>query len=180
MIIGVTGTNGAGKGTVVECLVEQFGFKHFSAREFILEEVKRRNLPLNRDSTTLVGNELRTEHGPSYIIEQLFARALEEGGDVVIESVRAIGEAEFLQSHGALLWAVDADRRMRYERITKRGSETDHVSFEKFVTDEEYDLVSPDLNKQNILAVVARADKVFLNEGTKESLFLQVEAELKK
>ena len=31
-IVGITGTLGAGKGTVVEYLTQQKGFKHYSAR----------------------------------------------------------------------------------------------------------------------------------------------------
>ena len=35
VIIGITGTNGAGKGTVVEVLMEKHGFKHYSARGYL-------------------------------------------------------------------------------------------------------------------------------------------------
>ncbi|HEX3095769.1 MAG TPA: AAA family ATPase, partial [Patescibacteria group bacterium] len=45
IIIGITGTAGSGKGTVVEYLVSKYGFKHYSARGFITEELVRRNLP---------------------------------------------------------------------------------------------------------------------------------------
>ena len=37
-VFGITGTNGSGKGTVVEFL-KQKGFKHYSASELILEEI---------------------------------------------------------------------------------------------------------------------------------------------
>ena len=41
MIIGITGTDGSGKGTVVDYLVEQKGFKHYSARAIFEEEIAR-------------------------------------------------------------------------------------------------------------------------------------------
>jgi len=41
IIIGITGTLGAGKGTVVEYLQEK-GFRHYSARGFITKEVEKR------------------------------------------------------------------------------------------------------------------------------------------
>ena len=63
MVIGITGTNGAGKGTVVDYLVNTRGFKHHSARELIFEEVDKQGLPRNRNSTNLVANELRKIHG---------------------------------------------------------------------------------------------------------------------
>ena len=46
-IIGITGTLAAGKGTVVEYLVERKWFAHYSVRGFLTEEIKKRNLPLD-------------------------------------------------------------------------------------------------------------------------------------
>ncbi len=65
MIVGITGTIGAGKGTVVEYLVQKKGFVHFSARALILEEVKKRGLEVARENTTLVANDLRAAFGPT-------------------------------------------------------------------------------------------------------------------
>ena len=58
IILGLTGTLGAGKGTVVEYLKEK-GFAHFSARAYLQEEIARRGLPNNRDSMVTIGNEFR-------------------------------------------------------------------------------------------------------------------------
>lgn len=180
MIIGITGTLGAGKGTVAEYLVGKRGFDYFSVRNFLVEEVERRGLPVNRDTITETANDLRARHGAGHIAEQLLGRAQEARGNVVIESVRTLGEADYLKSRGALLWAVDADIRARYERIVKRASETDKVSFEKFVADERRETASDDPNKQNLSAVRDRADIVLTNNGNKEELYQQVEVALGK
>ena len=37
LVIGITGTNGSGKGTVVKRLVQKWGFGHQSAREVIAQ-----------------------------------------------------------------------------------------------------------------------------------------------
>ena len=132
--IGITGTLGAGKGTIVDYLIEKRGFVHFSARAFLTEEIRRRGLPVDRDSMTLVGNDLRAQHSPSYIVEQLYAQAQASGKNCIIESVRTPGEVEALRGKpNFYLFAVDADPKVRYERIVLRGSETDHVSFETFL-----------------------------------------------
>ncbi|MBI2030628.1 AAA family ATPase [Candidatus Kaiserbacteria bacterium] len=175
MIIGITGTLGAGKGTVVKYLVEKHGFTHYSVRAYLEEEILRRNLPNNRDTMTTVANELRAQNGPGHIVEQLMLRAVEHGGDVVIESIRSVGEAEFLRAHGAHLWAVDADVKVRYERIVARASATDAVSYEKFVSDENREFFNSDPNKQNISGVVAMADVVINNDGTADELFAHLE-----
>ncbi|MBP9711116.1 MAG: AAA family ATPase [Candidatus Pacebacteria bacterium] len=177
MIIGITGTLGAGKGTVVEYLKTK-GFKHFSARAFFIEDVQKRGLPVNRDTITEVANDLRAQHGPGYFTEEALRRAGAEGGDVVIESIRTVGEVMHLASHGATLWAVDADKRTRYDRIYKRASETDQISFEKFVADEEREWSNTDPSKQNLKGVIEKADIVLTNNGTQEELFAQVEAAL--
>src|SRR6218665_3245311 len=91
-IIGITGTIGAGKGTIVEYLQSNYGFVHYSMRGFLTQIIKEKNLPLNRDSMVIVANELRANHTPSYIVEQLYEQAKANGQDAVIESVRTVGE----------------------------------------------------------------------------------------
>ena len=70
--IGITGTLGAGKGTIVDYLVKNRGFVHYSVRAFLTEEIKRRGLEVNRDTMAMVGNDLRAKHTPSYIVEELY------------------------------------------------------------------------------------------------------------
>ncbi len=179
MIIGITGTLGAGKGTVVDYLKSK-GFIHRSARAFITDEIKRRGLPINRDAMVLVANDLREQFGPGYVIESLFKEAIAEDDRAVIESVRTLGEAEFLKNHGALIIAVDADRPLRYKRIVERGSETDDISFEKFVSDEQREWTAADPTKQNLLAVIESADYNIVNNGTVPELYAEVDSLLQK
>ena len=175
-IIGITGTLGAGKGTIVDYLVNNKGFKHYSVRAFIAEEIERRGMEVNRDTLTIVANELRANNSPSYITDQLFLRAQKEGKNAVIESVRTPGEIASLRGKGQFyLFAVDADQRVRYDRIYLRGSETDHVSFETFKANEEREMSNDDPNKQNLGACIKQADFVFQNNGTIEELHQQVE-----
>jgi len=62
MIIGITGTDGGGKGTVVEYLVEKKGFVHCSARALWVDEIKKRGLEVNRANMRIVANDLRAKH----------------------------------------------------------------------------------------------------------------------
>lgn len=179
MIIGITGTLGAGKGTVVEYLTEHKGFDHYSVRAYLLEEIRRRGLPENRDSMVTVANGLRAEHGPAYVTDQLYYRAAERGRNCIIESIRTPGEIASLREKGDfILLAVDADPSVRYERIVLRGSETDHISFETFLANEQREMTASDPNRQNLRVCIGQADHLLTNNGTREELFRQVEAVL--
>jgi dephospho-CoA kinase len=187
MIIGITGTLGAGKGTVVEYLKGK-GFTHYSVRDFLTAELTKRGLEKNRDNMLVVANDLRATYGPGYIADQLIAQAKKNtekdtesgGGNAVIESIRSLGEGATIKAAGGRMWAVDADLPVRYARITKRGSETDAVSYEKFVQDEQAEYANTDPSKNNLQKLIETADVVFQNNGGQGELFAQVEAALQK
>lgn len=181
MIIGITGTLGAGKGAVVDCLCKNHGFKHMSARKYLTREVAARGLPLNRDSLTEVANDLRAKRGPSFIIEELYKEAERAGGNTIIESIRTLGEVEFLKNKKDFyLLAIDADIKTRYQRIADRGSETDNISFEKFLLDEKREIDSQDPTKGNIAGCMKLADFKIQNDGTLEELERKIEEFLEK
>ncbi len=180
MIIGITGTIGAGKGTVVEYLVQYHGFQHYSARTLLTEEIIRRGWPVNRDSMLLVADEWRAARGPDYAVRTLFERASAVGGRAVIESVRAIGEADFLKQQADFsFWSVDAPRRVRYDRIMARGSATDSISWEKFLLDDEREMRNADPARGNIAACMVMADVTLDNGGDRTALYRQIDDQLK-
>ncbi len=179
MVIGVTGTNGSGKGTVVDYLKSK-GFIHYSAREFIYEEIDRRGLPRNRDTTNLVANDMRKTFGPAHIIQSLYERALEARKDAVVESVRTLGEAERLKKDGMVIFAVDADKKVRYERSVARGTELDKISFEKFCEQEDREMAQTQAWDMNVFGVMKMADAIFTNNGTLPELHAQIDEALLK
>jgi len=176
IIIGITGTLGAGKGTIVEYLVQRKGFVHFSVRGFLIEEIIRRGMQVDRDSMVLVANELRANNSPSYIIDKLYDQALLSGKNCIIESIRTPGEVESLRNKGNfLLFAVDADPLLRYDRIIVRNSETDRISYSIFVSNEEREMQSTDPNKQNIGKCIELADYIFYNNSSVSHLYEELE-----
>ncbi len=174
-IIGITGTLGAGKGTIVEYLVKQKNYLHFSVRSYLIKQINERGLKVNRDSMTMVANELRAQNNPAFVVEELYKEAVQSGRNSVIESIRTPGEIEFLKSKGKfVLLAVDADPKIRYERIKLRASETDTIDFETFIANEKREMTSTDPNKQNLSKCIEMADFVLNNNGSVEELLGQL------
>jgi len=174
-IIGITGTLGAGKGTIVDYLIKNKGYSHYSVRQYLIEEIEKRGLPVNRDSMTSVANELRAANTPWFIVAELYKRAAEKGENAVIESIRTPGEVEFLQQQGDFqLIAVDADPKIRYARISLRKSSTDHIDFETFLSNEKREMTTTDPNKQNLKKCIEMADLVIKNDGSREDLIKQL------
>jgi len=171
MIIGIAGTLGAGKGTVVEYLKSK-GFVHYSTSGMFKAILESQNHVANRESYTWLGDAFRTL-GPAGPIAIQYAIAKENTNNVIIESIHDVPEAEFLQSKGASILGLDVSLEVRYERISTRGSEKDNVSFEQFkkiaVHEEEGG------GKHNIRDAISQADHTIMNDGTIEELHLKVE-----
>lgn len=177
MIIGITGTDGAGKGAVVEYLVSQHRFTHYSSRDFIVAEIERLGLPADRNQTRLTANALRAEFGHEVVVRKAFERAAAEGkARVVIESVRAMAEVEYLKLREGFLLAVDAETELRYERIRGRQSVSDNVSYEQFLAQEALENNDPDPSGMQKARVIQAADFTVINNSTKAALYVQIEA----
>lgn len=161
---------------MVDYLKEKYNFNHYSVRDFLVKEIINQGLEVNRDSMVLVGNDLRAKNHPGFIVEELAKKALAENKNVVIESIRTVGEIEVLkQQKRAYLIAIDAEQPLRFSRIRSRASDTDEVTFERFQSDEAREMTATDKTKQNLQACIKLADFTVLNNGSLTDLQKQVD-----
>jgi dCMP deaminase len=171
MVLGLTGPNAAGKGTVASHLTRK-GFTYHSLSDILREELEIRGMPPTRENLIAVGNELRAEHGAGVLAERIRARLT---GNDVVDSIRNPAEVEVLRGvPGFLLLAVDAPIRTRFARAMERARPGDGMSLEEFRAKEALENTS-DPTRQQLAATFALADRTLTNESDFDALYSQVE-----
>jgi dCMP deaminase len=169
MIIGLTGKNGSGK-TEVSDYLKHRGFAYHSLSDEIRNEIRSRGLEITREVLIDVGNDLREKYGPGILAERILSN-LEPGHNYVIDSIRNPSEVEVLKRlNGFVLFAVEAESRVRFDRSLKRGREGAAPSFEKFMEEEARELESNNPASQQLHATQRKADLVVSNNGSLEEL----------
>ena len=169
MIIGLTGTNGAGKTASADHLLRK-GFEFHSLSDVIREELARLELEPNRENLIQQGNRLRSEFGPAVLAERI-KRKLRPDRHYVIDSIRSPYEVDSLRETDSFqLLHLDAPREVRFARVCARGGERTPASFEEFVEQEEREMESGDRSNQQLRATWEKADETIVNAGTLEEL----------
>ena len=181
-IIGLTGRNAAGKGTVASFL-EKHSFVYHSLSDTLREELKRRNLEESRENLIQIGNDLRKQGGPG-VLADLMIDSLLSSEDHIVDSIRNPSEVKSLRrvypNHKFVLISVDASPEIRYERLKSRNRLGDSSSWEIFLEQEKLEESSKDPNKQQLLATIGKADFNVDNSESIEQLENQIKVILKK
>ncbi len=168
-LIGLSGTNGAGKDTVAEILAEKHGFLFISMTDMLRNEALARGLTTDRENLRTISAEWRREHGLGVLVDRAVEQYKSQGGDakyngLVVSSIRNPGEIGSLHTYGGELLWVDADVGVRYERIQSRKRADDPTTLEEFVKQQEAEMQhSGDEATLSMADVKARADKTFMN-----------------
>jgi len=163
-LIGLTGTNGAGKGEAAAFFVSR-GYAYRSLSDIIREDLAADGLPPDRDHLIARGNDLRRTGGPDILARRLLEQV---SGPTVIDSIRNPAEVErFRKENGFFLLAIDAPAPLRYERVMARGRNESASTLEEFVRKEAEEMGN-DPAVQQIHRCFEMADAVVRNDGTLE------------
>ena len=188
-IIGLSGTNGAGKDAIGILLSERCGYLFISVTELLRDEARRRGLPVERQHLRAISTEWRREFGLAVLVDRgmdVFSAA-EKGRytGIVMASLRNPYEADRVHELGGKVVWVDADPRVRYERVRANASNRDRAgeddkTFEQFVAEEEAEMHSTgDAAALDMGAVKDRSDIIIMNNGSDMvALEQEVEARL--
>lgn len=173
-LIGLTGTNGAGKGEVASYLQKK-GYAYVSLSDEIRADLRRRGKEGTRDQLIARGNSLRRRYGPDILARRVMKKVKNQ---TVIDSIRNVSEVAFLRRQGDfILVAVDAPAKLRFERVQKRGRVESASTIEEFVAKEKEEM-SGGSGSQQLRRCLNLADLTIINDGTLEALHRQIEEHL--
>lgn len=175
-IIGIGGTDGSGKDSIAQMLVERRGWIYVSVTDILREEAKKRGIPLQRNTLRLISAEWRRQHGTGVLIDKAVGVFNQRGSSakgLAIASLRNPGENDRVHELGGKVVWVDADPKVRYGRITARNRGTeDHVSFEEFLAEEQAQSKhSGDEATLSLSGVKEKADIYLQNNGNDIEVF---------
>lgn len=174
-IVGIAGTNGAGKDGLGMLLADRCGYHFVSVTDILREELTRTGQEITRENQRELSKKWRNESGDDGImftkaIAQYKAEKAEKHyTGIVAASIRHPGEAQHVKENGGVVIWIDADQRLRYERLQAagRGRVEDQRTFEEFQIDEEAEMHPPadaPAGALNMAAVRDLADITVIND----------------
>jgi dephospho-CoA kinase len=186
-IIGIGGLPRSGKDTLAELFIEA-GFFGLSfgdvVRGFCYERHKDKPDPISVENMTETSNWLRKTRGPDVILQEALKQYQEKkaAGEhfkgLVLWSIRAPIEVDFILSHhGEMIW-VEASDEVRHERALQhlRPGEVP-TTLEDFRRQEALQWKPqpgiPEEIQMNTSYVKAHATKMFVNNENNLELFLE-------
>lgn len=169
-LIGLSGTNGSGKDTVGQILADKHNFLFISMTDMLREEALSRKLDTSREVLRTISAEWRRESGLGVLIDKSVDYYEKQGGDnryagLVVASLRNPGENDRVHDLGGKVIWIDADPKIRYERITSRQRADDQITYEEFLEHEQAEMShSGDSATLSMGDVKEKADEFLTNE----------------
>jgi len=174
-IIGLAGTNGSGKDTVGKLLSKQHNYLFVSVTDLLRAELKRRKLDVSRENLRTLSAEWRLKQGLGVLVDMAlstYKAAAHNYAGLVIGSLRNSGEVDRVHDLGGTVVWVDAQPRIRYNRIQRNAAlrgraDEDNKSYDQFLAEEATEMHRPigaDSTVLNMLDV-KKASDVFLENN---------------
>lgn len=181
-IIGLAGTNGSGKDTVGHILADKYNYLFISVTDLLRAEAIRQDQPIEREVLRTISANWRRESGLGVLVDKAIAEYQQAGNKyagLIMASMRNPGEADRVHALGGTMVWIDADPKVRYDRIQANASnrgraEEDAKTFEQFQSEEAAEMNKPDdgdAANLNMSAVKTRCDIFIDNDDTSITAF---------
>lgn len=178
IILGFVGQIASGKGTACQYLKERNGASVFRFSTMLRDVLNRLYLEQSRDNMQNLSLVLRNAFGND-LLAGVIAKDVSAATDdiIAIDGVRREPDIKYLKEiPGFHLVKIEADQKIRWERITKRGENADDnkKTLEQFQHDEQREA------ELQIAEVAKLAEFAINNNGSLEHLHQQIEGILQK
>jgi dephospho-CoA kinase len=170
IVVGVAGMPGAGKATIRR-IVEGMGYSVVVMGDEIREEAGRRGLKPTPENLGMIMLKLREEKGPPIVAERCVLKIKKAKAKVVlVDGIRSLHEVEEFKRHfpNFSLIAIHASPETRFKRLFRRRRSDDPKKWETFMERDSREL------SVGLGSVMATADHMIVNEGTKSQIRREV------
>ena len=168
-VIGLSGRISAGKDSLAEYLVKNYGYTHVSTGDIVRAEATRLYGNIERETLQKVGPAYKAEKGAGIFVEM----GLEKPRPIIVSGIRSMGEYKAIKQAGGVMVFVDADPRLRYERMKKRARDAEaEKSFEEFIKSDEREKNAGTNDADfRVDEIDEKADIHLDNSGTREEFY---------
>jgi dephospho-CoA kinase len=178
IILGFAGELACGKGTATKYITEKHNGGAHKFSNMLRDVAHRMHLEESRENIQKISTFFRQNFGEDIMSRVIYKDVVADSHSIIaVDGVRRLMDIKYLTTlPGFKLIYIEANIERRYERIIKRGENSDDLSktFEGFKEDhlKETESQIKDLKK--------KADFVLDNNGTLEDLYKQIEDVLNK
>ena len=173
-IIALAGEISCGKGTVVKYLIDKYGAESVRFSTILRDITNRLYLDESRDNLQKLSTSLRQTFGEDVLSKTIAEDAKRIQSDLVLlDGARRESDIKYLKEiPGFQLVYIDADPKVCYERITKRGENVDDSgkTFEEFLSDREKEA------EKQIRDLKKIANHIIDNSGDEKALYDQIDS----
>ena len=165
LVIGITGTLLSGK-DVVERILKDKGCQSISLGQVCRDELKLKELEINRKNQQDLGNDLRKEFGGQVLAERALKKFQSYNAPLVINGIRNLDEIKYLKENSDFkLIGVDAPIETRWQRVQARNRDADLLNHDRFFIDDARDKgFNVPLNGQQVGMCLVHADFLINND----------------
>ena len=166
--IAFTGMPVSGKTEAVKC-AEKKGIRIVRMGEIIWDEVKKQGLAINDETVACIATKMREIQGKDFWAQQTLKKIQDDS--LIIDGVRSYEEVMTFKKNlgNFILVAIHASPQIRYQRILGRRRRDDAMNLTQIKKRDARELT------WGIGSVISMADKMFINEGSLEDLYMFVE-----
>jgi len=119
--LGLLGPMGSGKGIAAKYLARRYGYSIISMGNIVRALARKEKIGPSRKNLEKLQHDYRKRYGEGFVINAALKKASKSRKPVILDGIRSIIDAKMAKRGlGARLLLVDADPKIRFERMKKR------------------------------------------------------------